>query len=110
MLGADERGLVSEAAGALQELLLVAAGGLGQHAQRREARLVGNATAAGEHVLDVAGGIGNFVFQAEATAAVGVLAIEVECALGDVKTQEQLVVRVDTVVLGADLHSRGLLS
>ena len=107
---ADQRSLVSKAASGLKQCALVAAGGLGQHAQGCEAGLVGDPGATPEDVLDIVGGIGDLIFDAKGTTMTGIPAEEVKRLLGDVEAQEQLVGRVDTLVLGDDLHSRGLLS
>jgi len=87
VFGADQRGLVAEAAGGLEELLLVATRGLSQHAQGREAGLLGDAFASCQDVFDGIGLIGDLIFDVEGGAVSLILAEEVERGFRDVEAE-----------------------
>jgi hypothetical protein len=64
VLGADQRGLVAEAAGGLEELAFVAAGGLGVDGEAVQSGLAGQAGKPAQEGFDRAGSVRDLVFDA----------------------------------------------
>jgi hypothetical protein len=112
VLGADQGGLVTETAGGLEELALVAAGGLGADGEAVQSGFTGQPSEATQKGFDRAGSVRNLVFDA-AGGRPGwrlgaVLSKERERALGDVETADETGRGVDRGSRMFDLEHKGL--
>jgi hypothetical protein len=75
VLGANQRGLVAEAASCVEELAVVAAGGLSADREAVQSGLAGQVSEPAQEGFDRAGSVGNLVFDPARGGASAVLSV-----------------------------------